>query len=192
LSAVRDCLFNIFSATLHIWRLLPPSATRGRALESSEYKEKEVKFLAFLTSVVCGAEWSAFYGDMTVSVGRTRGGLGPARCRDNIPTVASRFSDVQPQLSQLLSTFFQLQRMLSLEIIIKLEIRIRFIVTLISCDIMLFVFECLTSLVCPSLSVTLMHQDIVCLLFYVHGFDSHEGHNFLLFATTCRPALEPT
>jgi hypothetical protein len=27
LSPVRDCLFNIFSATLHIWRLHPPSAT---------------------------------------------------------------------------------------------------------------------------------------------------------------------
>jgi len=28
LSAVRDCLFNIFAATLHIWRP-SPSATRG-------------------------------------------------------------------------------------------------------------------------------------------------------------------
>jgi hypothetical protein len=27
LSAVRDCLFNIFAATLHIWRPFPPSAT---------------------------------------------------------------------------------------------------------------------------------------------------------------------
>jgi hypothetical protein len=26
-SAVSDCLFNIFVATLHIWRLSPPSAT---------------------------------------------------------------------------------------------------------------------------------------------------------------------
>jgi hypothetical protein len=32
LSAVRDCLFNIFAATLHIWRPLPPSATWGRAM----------------------------------------------------------------------------------------------------------------------------------------------------------------
>jgi hypothetical protein len=32
LSAVRDCLFNIFAATLHIWRPFPPSATRGRAM----------------------------------------------------------------------------------------------------------------------------------------------------------------
>jgi len=32
LSAVRDCLFNIFAATFHIWRLSPPSATRGRAV----------------------------------------------------------------------------------------------------------------------------------------------------------------
>jgi hypothetical protein len=30
LSAVRDCLFNIFAATLHIWR--PSPATRGRAM----------------------------------------------------------------------------------------------------------------------------------------------------------------
>jgi hypothetical protein len=32
LSAVRDCLFNIFAATLHIWRPSPPSATWGRAM----------------------------------------------------------------------------------------------------------------------------------------------------------------
>jgi hypothetical protein len=27
LSAVRDCLFNIFAASLHNWRASPPSAT---------------------------------------------------------------------------------------------------------------------------------------------------------------------
>jgi hypothetical protein len=32
LSAVRNCLFNIFTATLRIWRPSPPSATRGRAM----------------------------------------------------------------------------------------------------------------------------------------------------------------
>jgi hypothetical protein len=32
LPAVRDCLFNKFAAILHIWRLSPPSATRGRAM----------------------------------------------------------------------------------------------------------------------------------------------------------------
>jgi hypothetical protein len=32
LSAIRDCLFNIFAATLHIWRLSPPSATCGLAM----------------------------------------------------------------------------------------------------------------------------------------------------------------
>jgi hypothetical protein len=32
ISAVRDCLFNIFAATLHIWRPSPLSATRGRAM----------------------------------------------------------------------------------------------------------------------------------------------------------------
>jgi hypothetical protein len=32
LSAVRDCLFNILAATLHIWRPSPPSATWGRAM----------------------------------------------------------------------------------------------------------------------------------------------------------------
>jgi hypothetical protein len=32
LSAVRDCLFSIFAATLHIWRPSPPSATWGRAM----------------------------------------------------------------------------------------------------------------------------------------------------------------
>jgi hypothetical protein len=32
LSAVRDCLFNIFAATLHIWRPSPLSSTRGRAI----------------------------------------------------------------------------------------------------------------------------------------------------------------
>jgi hypothetical protein len=29
---VRDCLFNIFAATLHIWRPSPPSTTWGRAM----------------------------------------------------------------------------------------------------------------------------------------------------------------
>jgi hypothetical protein len=32
LSAVRDCLFSIFAASLHIWRPSPPSATWGRAM----------------------------------------------------------------------------------------------------------------------------------------------------------------
>jgi hypothetical protein len=32
LSAVRDCLFNIFAATLHIWRPSPPSTISGRAM----------------------------------------------------------------------------------------------------------------------------------------------------------------
>jgi hypothetical protein len=31
-SAVRDCLFNIFAATLYIWRPFPASATGGRAM----------------------------------------------------------------------------------------------------------------------------------------------------------------
>jgi hypothetical protein len=29
---VRDCLFNIFTATLHIWRTSPPTANSGRAI----------------------------------------------------------------------------------------------------------------------------------------------------------------
>jgi hypothetical protein len=32
LSAILDCLFSLFGATLHIWRPLPPSATPGRAM----------------------------------------------------------------------------------------------------------------------------------------------------------------
>jgi hypothetical protein len=32
LSASRDCLFNVFAATVHIWRPTPPSATWGRAM----------------------------------------------------------------------------------------------------------------------------------------------------------------
>jgi hypothetical protein len=32
LSTVRDCLFNIFAATLHIWRPSPPSATWRHAM----------------------------------------------------------------------------------------------------------------------------------------------------------------
>jgi hypothetical protein len=32
LPAVRDCLFNIFAAALHIWRPSPPSATWGRPM----------------------------------------------------------------------------------------------------------------------------------------------------------------
>jgi len=35
LSAVRDCLFNTFSATLDMWRPYPPSATRERALSKT-------------------------------------------------------------------------------------------------------------------------------------------------------------
>jgi hypothetical protein len=31
LSAIRNCLFNIFAATLHTWRASPPSATWGHA-----------------------------------------------------------------------------------------------------------------------------------------------------------------
>jgi hypothetical protein len=31
-SAIRDCLFGIFAATLHIWRSFPPSATLGYAM----------------------------------------------------------------------------------------------------------------------------------------------------------------
>jgi hypothetical protein len=31
-SIARDCLFNIFATTLHIWRPCPPSATWGRAM----------------------------------------------------------------------------------------------------------------------------------------------------------------
>jgi hypothetical protein len=34
LLAVYNCLFNIFAATLHIWRPPPPSATSGRMLYS--------------------------------------------------------------------------------------------------------------------------------------------------------------
>jgi hypothetical protein len=32
MSALRDCLFNIFAATLHTWRVVPPSATWGCAM----------------------------------------------------------------------------------------------------------------------------------------------------------------
>jgi hypothetical protein len=32
LSAVSDCLFNIFAATFHIWGMSRPSAIRGRAI----------------------------------------------------------------------------------------------------------------------------------------------------------------
>jgi hypothetical protein len=32
LSAVRDCFFNIFAASLHTWRASRPSATWGRAM----------------------------------------------------------------------------------------------------------------------------------------------------------------
>jgi hypothetical protein len=31
-SALRDCFFNIFAATPHIWRLSPPSVTWGRTI----------------------------------------------------------------------------------------------------------------------------------------------------------------
>jgi hypothetical protein len=38
LSAVLDCLFNIFAAaTLHIWRPTPPSANWGRAMTGTFY-----------------------------------------------------------------------------------------------------------------------------------------------------------
>jgi hypothetical protein len=35
LSAVRDCLFSMFAATLHIWKPSPPSATLGHGDEPS-------------------------------------------------------------------------------------------------------------------------------------------------------------
>jgi hypothetical protein len=31
LSSVRDCLLNVFAASLHVWREYPPSATQGHA-----------------------------------------------------------------------------------------------------------------------------------------------------------------
>jgi hypothetical protein len=43
--AVRDCLFSIFSATPHIWRPSPPSATRGLAMPW--------KYQSFIISFVC-------------------------------------------------------------------------------------------------------------------------------------------
>jgi len=36
LSAVRDCLFRTFAATLHTWRPYPPSATRRLAIPRSQ------------------------------------------------------------------------------------------------------------------------------------------------------------
>jgi hypothetical protein len=38
LSAVRDCLFSIFAATLHIWRPFSPSITWGRAMFRSQFQ----------------------------------------------------------------------------------------------------------------------------------------------------------
>jgi hypothetical protein len=54
LSAVRDCLFSIFAATLHIWRS-PPSATWGRAmpLVTKDPPNITVSYLTFLTFLPC-------------------------------------------------------------------------------------------------------------------------------------------
>jgi hypothetical protein len=59
LSAVCDCLFNTFAATLHIWRPSPPSATREHAMpwwqgthltweSASEYKVLMAGYLIIL------------------------------------------------------------------------------------------------------------------------------------------------
>jgi len=48
LSAVRDCLLNIFSAVLHIWRPSPPSATRGQV---TLYPIKDVQVMLMLYKI---------------------------------------------------------------------------------------------------------------------------------------------
>jgi hypothetical protein len=48
LSAVRNCLFSTFAATLHVWRPSPPSATRGCVIMS--WKGGHQHTLSFLGS----------------------------------------------------------------------------------------------------------------------------------------------
>jgi hypothetical protein len=43
LSAVRDCLLNIFAATIHIWRPSPPSATWGHVMQWWKWKRTHLK-----------------------------------------------------------------------------------------------------------------------------------------------------
>jgi hypothetical protein len=62
LSAVHDCLFNIFAATLHIWRPSPPSATWGRAMpwwQGTHLTWTRIGFLTNLLRVLC--EWGKLY-----------------------------------------------------------------------------------------------------------------------------------
>jgi hypothetical protein len=40
LSAVRDCLFNVFAGIPHTWKLPPPSKTWGRAAQWFDGREQ--------------------------------------------------------------------------------------------------------------------------------------------------------
>ena len=50
-SAVHDCLFNIFAASLHIWRPTPPSAIRGDAPCHGDRNPQMVTYRIILLSI---------------------------------------------------------------------------------------------------------------------------------------------
>jgi hypothetical protein len=61
LSAVRDCLFNIFAATLHTWRVSPPSATWGRDMlwwQGTHLTWKILLHLFIILGQCCKLHWN--------------------------------------------------------------------------------------------------------------------------------------
>jgi hypothetical protein len=60
-SAVRDCLFNIFAATLHIWRPSPPSATWGRAMPWWQGTHLTCSYGTILTKILDVCRHCRFY-----------------------------------------------------------------------------------------------------------------------------------
>jgi hypothetical protein len=51
LSAARDCLFSVFTATLHIWRPSPPSATRRRPMTRDHFTWNTQRCICFVCNI---------------------------------------------------------------------------------------------------------------------------------------------
>jgi hypothetical protein len=58
LSAVRDCLFNIFAATLHIWRLLHPQPEDAPCRGDRDNIKIDVRQVGWGGGAGTGSMWS--------------------------------------------------------------------------------------------------------------------------------------
>jgi hypothetical protein len=62
LSAVRDCLFNIFAATLHIWRPSPLSATQGRTMPWWQWTHLTWTLITYKSLYILVGQYQGFNG----------------------------------------------------------------------------------------------------------------------------------